>query len=198
MTKWRVFASAILMACANAVWADTITMKDGRVFTGTYLGGNARQIRVDTGSEVRTFDVSEVARIQFSYGAAPAAASDPDRPVLRRTPDAAQSTDPSQPTAPPSDPDRPILRRAPDAAEAADPSQPVAPPYDSDRPVLRRADSAAQPAGQTADTGQPAQPAGPIQLAAGTNLVIRLIDPVDSQTATPGRASPPAWISPWC
>ena len=188
MTAWRLFSTAILMACATAVWADTITMKDGRVFTGTYLGGNARQIRVDLGSEVRTFDISRSGAHRFSYGAAPAAASDPDRPVLRRTPDAAQSTDPSQPTAPPSDPDRPILHRAPDAAEAADPSQPVAPPYDSDRPVLRRAETAAQPAGQTADTGQPAQPAGPIQLAAGTNFVIRLIDSVDSQTATPGQS----------
>jgi hypothetical protein len=167
MTASRLFSTAILIACATAAWADTIVMKDGRVFAGTYLGGTARQIRVDLGSEVRTLDVSGVARIEFSR-TAPAAeqSSDPDRPILRRAPDAAQPSDPSQPVAPPDDSDRPILRRAPDAGQS----------------------TAAQSTGQTADTGQAAQPAGPIQLAAGTNLVIRLIDPVDSQTATPGQS----------
>ncbi|MGO9254710.1 MAG: hypothetical protein ACLQU1_00170 [Bryobacteraceae bacterium] len=184
MTASRLFSTAILMACAAAGWADTITMKDGRVFVGTYVGGNARQIRVDLGPEVRTFDISDVARIEFSNAApaaAPAPPSDRDRPVLRRAPDASQTSDPSQPTAPPSDPDRPILRRAPDAT---DPSQPVAPPYDGDRPVLHRADDAVL----RPDPSQPAQPAGPIQLAAGTNFVIRLIDSVDSQTASQGQS----------
>jgi hypothetical protein len=176
MTASRLFSTAILLAWCSAGWADTITMKDGRVFTGTYLGGTARQIRVDLGSEVRTLDLFDVARIDFSNGtgataSASAPPSDPDRPVLRRAPD---SSDPSQPVAPPSDPDRPILRRAPDSS---DPSQPVALPPDSDRPTLVRSDS-----------GQAAQPAGPIQLAAGTDLVVRLIDSVDSTTASTGQS----------
>jgi hypothetical protein len=149
----RLFSTALLLACATVVWADTITMKDGRIFAGTYLGGNARQIRVDLGPEVRTFDLSDVARIEFSNsGSAPSSA-----PV-------------SQPT---TDPDRPVLRRAPDAT---DPSQPVAPPppaNDSSQPV---------------QSTQPVPPAAPVQLAAGTNFVIRLIDAVDSQTASPGQS----------
>jgi hypothetical protein len=161
MIASRLFSTAILIACAAAGWADTITMKDGRVFAGTYLGGTARQIRVDLGPEVRTFEISDVARIDFS-SAAPAQAPAPA----------------------PYDPDRPILRRAPDASQTSDPSQPVAPPYDSDRPVLHRADDAVL----RPDSSQPAQPAGPIQLAAGTNFVIRLIDSVDSQTASQGQS----------
>jgi hypothetical protein len=149
----RLFSTALLLACATVVWADTITMKDGRIFAGTYLGGNARQIRVDLGPEVRTFDLSDVARIEFSNsGPAPSSA-----PV-------------SQPN---TDPDRPVLRRAPDAT---DPSQPVAPPppaNDSSQPV---------------QATQPVPPAAPVQLAAGTNFVIRLIDAVDSQTASQGQS----------
>jgi hypothetical protein len=161
MIASRLFWIAIPIAWATAGWADTITMKDGRVFAGTYLGGTARQIRVDLGPEVRTLNISDVARIDFSGAAsAPAQSSDPDRPILRRAPD------PSQPT---------------------DPSQPVAPPEDSDRPVLHRADRA-DDAVLRPDPGQATQPAGPLQLAAGTNFVIRLIDAVDSKTATPGQS----------
>jgi hypothetical protein len=165
MIASRLFWIAIPIVCATAGWADTITMKDGRVFAGTYLGGTARQIRVDLGPEVRTLNVSDVARIDFSGAAsAPAQSSDPDRPILRRAPDPSQPTDPSQPIAPP-----------------------VAPPEDSDRPVLHRADRT-DDAVLRPDPGQTAQAGGPIQLAAGTNFVIRLIDAVDSQTATPGQS----------
>lgn len=162
----RLFAAGILLASALCGWGDTITMKDGRVFSGTYLGGTARQIKVDLGPEVRTFDISEVARIDFSTGDISAAP--------RRTP---------PPPQPPDDPDRPILRRAPDSA---DPSQPVAPPQsaDSDRPpVLHRDDDAVL----RPDPGQPAQ-TGPINIPAGTDFVVRLIDSVDSTTATQGQS----------
>ena len=155
MIASRLLTTALLVACAAAAWGDTIIMKDGRVFSGTYLGGNARQIRMDLGSDVRTFDIGDVARIEFNTSSSITAPIPPPQP-------------------PPSDPDRPILRRAPNST---DPSQPVAPP----------------PAGEgsvppAADAGQPAQPSGPVQLAAGTNLVVRLIDSVDSKTASPGQS----------
>ena len=150
MTAVRLFAAALLLTCAAGVWADTITLKDGRVFNGTYLGGNARQIRVDLGSDVRTFDLTEVARIEFT----------------------APGYTPIAPPPPPArDPDRPVLRRAPDAT---DPSQPVAPPPDAD--------------GQAAPPAQPAQSTGPVEVPAGTNFEIRLIDAVDSSTATQGQS----------
>ena len=159
MSGMRHLGAVLLMAGATIVWADTISLKDGRVFNGTYLGGTARQIRVDLGQEVRTFDISDVARIDFT----PSSASGTMAPIP-----------PPQP--PPPDPDRPVLRRAPDAT---DPSQPVAPPPDPDRPVLRRNDEPAQ---------APPAPAGPVQLAAGTSIEVRMIDSVDSQTATQGQS----------
>jgi len=159
MSGMRHLGAVLLMAGATIVWADTISLKDGRVFNGTYLGGTARQIRVDLGQEVRTFDISDVARIDFT----PSSASGTMAPI-------------PPPPPPPPDPDRPVLRRAPDAT---DPSQPVAPPPDPDRPVLRRNDEPAQ---------APPAPAGPVQLAAGTSIEVRMIDSVDSQTATQGQS----------
>ena len=208
----HLFAAGMLIALAASAWGDTITMKDGRVFAGTYLGGNAREISIDLGPEVRTLQVSEIARIEFSSlqtarssmpprAVSQPTADDPDRPVLRRAPD---DVDPSQPVAsttappppmppaaPPSDPDRPVLRRAPDAT---DPSQPVAsstatpppaaPPSDPDRPILHRTDGSAAPA----TTAAAPPPAGSVTVPAGTNIVVRLIDAVDSTTATQGQS----------
>lgn len=45
--------------------ADTLTLKDGSTVNGTFLGGNARQIRVEVGDNIQTFDVERVASIQF-------------------------------------------------------------------------------------------------------------------------------------
>jgi hypothetical protein len=45
--------------------ADTLTLKDGSTVNGTFLGGNARQIRVEVGDKIQTFDVERVSIIQF-------------------------------------------------------------------------------------------------------------------------------------
>ena len=45
--------------------ADTLTLRDGRVVQGTFLGGTAREIRMDTGSRVETFQVEGVSGVQF-------------------------------------------------------------------------------------------------------------------------------------
>jgi|SRR5579872_189470 len=48
-----------------AGFADTLVLKDGRNIDGTYLGGTARQIRMEVGDSIQTFDVDRVASIQF-------------------------------------------------------------------------------------------------------------------------------------
>jgi hypothetical protein len=136
----RLIHFAIALAIATAGFADTVTLRSGRVIHGTYLGGTARQLRVDTGDRVETLDVGDVVRIEFgdfAPAAAPRASSDEDRPRLRRAqPD-------SQPT---------ILRP------------------DSDPP--------AAPA---------AAPRASVELPAGTNLVVRMIDGVDSEVNRVGQ-----------
>ena len=136
----RLIHLAIALALATAGFADTVTLKSGRVIHGTYLGGTARQLRVDTGDRVENLDVGDVVRIEFGDFApapAPRASSDEDRPRLRRVqPD-------SQPT---------ILRP------------------DSDPPPAQAA-----PRRES------------VELPAGTNLVVRMIDGVDSETNRVGQ-----------
>jgi hypothetical protein len=138
----RLIHLAIALALATAGFADTVTLKSGRVIHGTYLGGTARQLRVDTGDRVENLDVGDVVRIEFGDFApapAPRASSDEDRPRLRRAqPD-------SQPT---------ILR--------PDSDPPPAP-----APVAARRE--------------------PVELPAGTNLVVRMIDGVDSEVNRVGQ-----------
>jgi hypothetical protein len=58
--------------------ADTLTLKDGRIMNGTYLGGNAREIRLDMGDHVETIPVERVSTLQFD-NSAPAAQTQPTR-----------------------------------------------------------------------------------------------------------------------
>src|ERR1035441_11043021 len=45
----RLIYAGIALLCATLGFADTITLKSGRVINGTYLGGTARTIRIDDG-----------------------------------------------------------------------------------------------------------------------------------------------------
>lgn len=66
------------LAVISTGLADTLTMKDGRTITGTYLGGTARQLRMEVGDGIQNFDIGDVATLVFESGranAAPAPAS---------------------------------------------------------------------------------------------------------------------------
>ena len=216
----------IVLAAAVQGFADTITLRSGEMVSGTYLGGTARQVKIEVGDQVRTFDTNEIQRIDFgTAGAQPTRStrsySDDGRPTLRRadglpsnsddSPSSASSStasasDPNMPTlkrvtltpspSADTDPDRPVLRRsdassAPAAASASS---------DSDRPTLRRADSdtasaspAPAPPAAPAAAAAPAPaasvtpPSGVVELPSGTNLVVHLIDAIDSEKAKVGQ-----------
>jgi hypothetical protein len=140
----RLLHIGIAFALATAGFADTVTLKSGRVLNGTYLGGTARQVRVEVGDRVETVDVSDISRIEF--GGLEAAV--PERPQLRRA-------DPNN--------DRPPMRPRPEP-----------------EPPIMRPDPV-----QQAAAAAPSR--GPIDLPAGTNMVVRMIDGVDSETARVGQ-----------
>jgi len=54
------------LAVVTLAFGDTITLKNGQVVNGTYLGGTARQVRIDLGDHIQTFDVSDIVRIEFT------------------------------------------------------------------------------------------------------------------------------------
>lgn len=58
----------ILLGAATAAWADRLTLKSGTVVEGTYLGGTARQIRMDVNGQVENYTVDEVRSISFRDG----------------------------------------------------------------------------------------------------------------------------------
>jgi len=112
---------------AAAAFGDTLTLKDGRTFQGTFLGGDSRQVRLLVGDGSRSFSLNEVDSIRFGS----------DSPSASLSP------------APPPPAER-MLRPAP-----------VAPP------------PAAAPTG--------------IEVPSGTNIVVRMIDSVDSQKDSLGQ-----------
>jgi hypothetical protein len=203
----RLAAAGLVLALA--AHADIITMKDGRIINGTYVGGTPRQIKVEVGDEIETLDVAAVARIEFSNGSYTSRGDSRDdgHPTLRRngTTSAGPVDGPIMVQPDPSDPrtqsgpggggggydtDRPTLRR--NTGSTSDSAPPTLaqsqPPDDSGRPTLRRApgsesDAGSQPVAQPA---QPAQPAAPVVIPAQTNLVVRMIDAVDSEKAKEG------------
>src|SRR5271157_4449598 len=63
----RLLISLTLVLTAMA--ADTLTLRDGRVITGTYLGGSPRLVKVEAGDQIQTLDVADIVRVEF----------DPDR-----------------------------------------------------------------------------------------------------------------------
>jgi hypothetical protein len=135
----RLLHVGIAFALATSAFADTVKLKSGRVLQGTYLGGTARQVRLEVGDQIQTLDISDIDRIEFG----------------------------GQPPAPPPPP--------PPAASPA--------PQAENRPVLMRPDTPPPP--PPAPRASSSQ--GSLELPARTNLVIRLIDAVDSETARPGQ-----------
>jgi hypothetical protein len=166
----RLIHFGIALTLATVGFADTIVLKNGRQINGTYLGGSPRQVKVEANDQITTLDVSDIARIEFSGGASmPSSRVDDGRPGLRRA-DGGDSSG-----------GRPTLRRADNAApQSQSQSQ-----DDADRPVLRRAEGNVFRPDTTPAPAAP--PRDPINLPAGTNLVVRMIDPVDSETAHVGQ-----------
>lgn len=59
-------AAAILILGGGIASADSINLRNGEVVHGTYIGGTARQIRVDVNGDIRTYDVGQVHSVTFA------------------------------------------------------------------------------------------------------------------------------------
>jgi hypothetical protein len=51
---------------AAAGRADTLTLRDGQVVKGTYMGGTERTIKMRVDDATRSFDVSDVSKLEFT------------------------------------------------------------------------------------------------------------------------------------
>jgi hypothetical protein len=70
-----ILRTAILaLACAAACPADTLTLRNGQVVQGTYMGGTARTVKMQVEDTVKTYDVTDIATLQFTVPASTASA----------------------------------------------------------------------------------------------------------------------------
>jgi hypothetical protein len=54
-----------LVLCTAAIAAATVTLKDGRVITGTYMGGSSGEVRIEVGDQIRSLPVEKIKSIRF-------------------------------------------------------------------------------------------------------------------------------------
>src|SRR5579875_3367458 len=63
----RLFAlSTIGCVLAAAAMADVLTLRNGQTVHGTYIGGTARQIQMEIGGQIQTFDISQIQSVSFT------------------------------------------------------------------------------------------------------------------------------------
>src|SRR5579863_3653798 len=67
MTVHKIIrTTALLCAGALLLSADTLVLRNGGTVQGTYLGGDARQIRMDQNGNVQNYDIGQVQSVIFS------------------------------------------------------------------------------------------------------------------------------------
>jgi hypothetical protein len=62
----RLRTAILALACAAACLADTLTLRNGQAIQGTYMGGTARTVKMQVDDTVKTYDVTDVATLQFT------------------------------------------------------------------------------------------------------------------------------------
>jgi hypothetical protein len=76
-------------------FADTLTLRSGSVLNGQYLGGDARHIRLAIGDHVDTFNVEDVADLQFGGNPPPGPAPAPSQGQYQAPPQGFQQQPPA-------------------------------------------------------------------------------------------------------
>jgi len=147
---------AVLICGLTAfVFADTLTLRDGRTVQGTFAGGDTRTLKMLVGDGVQTFRVGEVVSLTFDNDASYQSAN----------------------YGPPQQVQGPLPAPAPAAAPPPGPPTiaPAAPPPDNGGLQTQR------------PYDQPTPAAPDLTIPAGTQLVVRMIDRVDSDVDRTGQ-----------
>jgi hypothetical protein len=83
----RILSALLLLASFGL--ADSITFRDGHTVNGSFLGGDARSVRLAVGDRVETYSVADIAQISFADSPTTITAGEPQviaPPVLREPP----------------------------------------------------------------------------------------------------------------
>ena len=170
----RLIYAGIALTFASLGFADTITLKSGNVVNGTYLGGTARQVRVDVGDSIQTLDVTDISRIEFGAYTPPPPPPPPAPP--RR------ESNVMRPDAPPPPP-------PPGPAQAAMNGFTLPAGTNFVIRMIEGVDSERARVGQTfaASLDQPVMVNGDTAIPRGADVTVKLVDAKESGKLT-GRA----------
>jgi len=165
------------------LFADIVTLKDGRQISGLVESGNIQEIRIKAGDQSQAIDIDQVRSIQFGISLPAPAAAPPPAKAPAPAP-AAPETAPAAAAAPVATAPAPSLKTAtrppakpvPAVPSAAAPSAPA--PSAPAAPPVPAAPSAPAPSAP-APSAQP----GAITLPVGTEIAVRTIDRIDSKKA---------------
>ena len=76
-----------LYLLAAVLSADTIHLKSGQTVTGTWIGGDNREVRIAVGDRVQTIASGDIVRIDFGDSASASSPSPSSEPVVPTNPD---------------------------------------------------------------------------------------------------------------
>ena len=158
----RIITSLLLFTAVLS--ADTLVLRNGSRLEGSFLGGDGRSVRFLVGSQVSTYNVADIESIRFS----------------------ASQTGPVNGGYSQQAPNYPAASNYPPTPPA--PSAPTyapAPPAPSRPRGVDEGSYAGPPGGAEAPGNAPIN-AG-IEVPSGTRIVIRLIDPVNSERDSLGQ-----------
>jgi hypothetical protein len=171
---------------AGFAGADTLTLKDGRVMNGTYIGGTAREIRLDMGDHVETIAIDRISTLQFD-GTSPAAQTGP----APNAPPPATSSNPNFDRfngQPPANPPVNTAANPPAPPATYNDAQPAAPPVSAGifipqgTPLtVRMVDSVDSQTNRLGDTFRasiedPVVINGQTVISRGSDVTVRLVD----------------------
>ena len=158
-----IVALFLLSALASA---DTLMLRNGTRVDGSYLGGDNRSVRFAVYDRVNTYSLSEVESLRFTGGNTGSTAAYP--PPASNTHPAVSSNQPPPAPYPPAQP--PYN------------GGPVNGPVNNSGPYSTQETTPANPSynNQTYNNGG-------MQVPAGTEVIVRLIDPVDSENDRLGQ-----------
>ncbi len=93
----RLRLGVLFIALAAIACADTLTLRNGQVLNGDYVGGDARHIKFATGDRVDTYSVDDVESLRFRLGDRLSSDAAPPRRDYDRQPDPGTAPPPPPP-----------------------------------------------------------------------------------------------------
>ncbi|MBV9611991.1 MAG: hypothetical protein JO091_05940 [Acidobacteriaceae bacterium] len=155
-----------LVGAAALMSADTLVLRNGTTLEGSFVGANSHSVRFAVGDRVNSYSIDDIESVRFS-NAAPIESS-------RATPRRSEDANYPQAPAPPPPPSSAQASYPPAPSAPVQAPNPPLPPAVGERPPAPRENYPSAAARQSSA-------AAPIEVPAGTQIVVRLIDAADSQ-----------------